>query len=861
MDRKIDQYQVTLKKGTQLLDQKIIRPSERLSIGREQCDLTVPGGDRTISRKHLEVIFQESGLFLKDRSTNGIFVDQQEQPKEQLIEAPLRKAIRLAGTDFFVEINPVEVAEAGAAKRPAAKQNSSSSEKEREQPKQAETAGVGNKPDRKRIRIGGSSRETKSLADLLQRQEVVTIGRDPKSDILLPSLVVSREHAELRKTSTGAVLKDASTNGVFVNGQKIPKHKEFPITEEDTIEIGPFKLSIKGQGRVIDFAESGEPAIIARSIRKEYPNGYVGLQRMSIELPSHEFVALMGPSGCGKSTLMKCLNGDNPPSEGTVIIQGRELNERNHKYIKRCIGYVPQDDIVHRELTVNQTLYFAAKLRLADDVSDQEIHRRISEVLTSLNINDPELRKNRVSELSGGQRKRVSIAVELLNEPPVLFLDEPTSPLDPEAIDDFLQCVRNLVRNGTTVIMVTHKPSDLEHVDKIIFLASGGYLTYYGKGEGMFQHFDRDKIVDIYGLLSNKKIGEQYYQKLESAFAKQASNVTPKIENIPSESPWLQFLWLTRRYFQIKWNDKGNLVYLFLQPLIIGALMLFIFDQLQIGVLFWTAISAVWFGVNNASKEIVGEIPIYKRERMFNLSIFTYLFSKMTVLSLLALVQVILFVVILTIGFQGDESVQFRPFFSAIGFLFYLSFSATLLGLFLSASNNTTEKVLTLAPIVLIPQIMLAGIITKINTTSKEIISYFTLGRWGTEGLSRLQDQGTEQAEAWTITQRYNKDLELVQDTTLNSVYQKITESDPDGRGIGKLIDRKTGALDMLGMYGDDSLGYFQGLDGNYMAITLLNILVFFGIYVAMKMKDSIKSNFWVRLELGMQRLTKRFKF
>lgn len=861
MNRKIAPYQVSLKQGTELLDQQIIRPGEQLTIGREQCDLTVPGGDRTISRTHLEILFQEDGLFLKDLSTNGIFVDQQAQPKEELVEAPLHQAIRLAGTHFFVEIIPIAASESIAAKEPAAKKNISISEKEPEKPKQAETAAVDNKPNPKRIVIGGSSRETKSLADLLQRQEVVTIGRDTKCDILLPSLVVSREHAELRKTSTGAILKDTSMNGVFVNGQKIPKHKDHPVTEDDTIEIGPFKLSIKGQGRVIDFAASGEPAIIARSIRKEYPNGYVGLQRMSIELSSHEFVALMGPSGCGKSTLMKCLNGDNPPSEGSVIIQGRELNERNYKYIKRCIGYVPQDDIVHRELTVNQTLYFAAKLRLADDVTDQEIHRRISEVLTSLNINEPNLRKNRVAELSGGQRKRVSIAVELLSEPLVLFLDEPTSPLDPETIDDFLQCVRNLVRNGTTVIMVTHKPSDLEHVDKIIFLASGGYLTYCGRSEGMFTHFGRNKIVDIYGLLSNRQAGERYYKKLESTFAKPATKVTPKIENIPSESPWLQYLWLTRRYFQVKWNDKGNLVYLFLQPLIIGALMLFVFDQLRIGVLFLTAISAVWFGVNNASKEIVGEIPIYKRERMFNLSIFTYLFSKITVLSLLALVQVILFVLLLTLGFRGDESVQFRPFFSAIGFLFYLSFSATLLGLFLSASNNTTEKVLTLAPIVLIPQIMLAGIITKINTTSKEIISYFTLGRWGTEGLSRLQDQGTEQAEAWTITQRYNKDLELVQDTILSSVYQKITEVDPDGRVTGKMVDQKTGALDLLGMYSDDSLGYFQGLDGNYMAITLLNILVFFGIYVAMKMKDSIKSSFWVRLELGMQRLTKRFKF
>lgn len=198
----------------------------------------------------------------------------------------------------------------------------------------------------------------------------------------------------------------------------------------------------------------------------------------------------MGPSGCGKSTLLKALNGDSPASSGEVFIFGLEL-VKNYELLKQKIGYVPQDDIVHSELTVNETLYYAAKLRLSDGALETLIQERITEILVSLNLNDTAIRSTKIKNLSGGQRKRISIAVELLNRPSILFLDEPTSSLDPETIEEFLKCLRYLCQQGTTVIMVTHKPEDLHFVDEIIFLGAKGHHAFAGSKNEFLSYFQK----------------------------------------------------------------------------------------------------------------------------------------------------------------------------------------------------------------------------------------------------------------------------------------------------------------------------------------------------------------------------------
>ena len=446
----------------------------------------------------------------------------------------------------------------------------------------------------------------------------------------------------------------------------------------------------------------------------------------------------MGPSGCGKSTLLKALNGDSPPSHGRVTICGLELNE-NYDYIKTHIGYVPQDDIVHRELSVYKSLYYAAKLRL-NDASETEINQKIDQVLNSLNIT--QLKESLVSKISGGQRKRVSIAVEILTDPLILFLDEPTSPLDPQTIEEFLQCLRKLADNGTTVIMVTHKPEDLDYMDSVIFMAEGGHLIYNGSTSGYMSYFSQDRVTQVYAELVKEKAGPWINRyKLENPPSTQKPLPPQKIKSTAKINYLKQYYWLTARYFNIKLNDKVNSAFMIGQAPIIAILVIMIFDHIELAVPFLIAVSGVWFGANNAAREIVGEFPIYKRERMFNQDIIIYIFSKLTVLGAFASVQAIIFIVILYSKFSGGSvNVAWENPIGTCLWMIYLSIAATMMGLFLSAVVNSTEKVMTLVPITLIPQILLAGVLSKISNAFVEVLSYITISRWGTHGFANLQE-------------------------------------------------------------------------------------------------------------------------
>ncbi|PCJ91953.1 MAG: hypothetical protein COA50_16015 [Flavobacteriaceae bacterium] len=580
-------------------------------------------------------------------------------------------------------------------------------------------------------------------------------------------------------------------------------------------------------------------SIQAIGITKKYPKNKIGLQPMSLEIEHKSFVAMMGPSGCGKSTLLKCLNGDNPATSGEVYINGLSLID-NYDLVKKSIGYVPQDDIIHKELSVYKTLFYAAKLRLPDGTSKKEIDVRINKVLKSLKLDQQDqdiqkeqkdIRHKKVKELSGGQRKRISIAVELLTEPTILFLDEPTSPLDPETIDSFLKSLRDLAEDGTSIIMVTHKPEDLKYVDEVVFLGVEGHLVYKGLPNKITEHFNVDSIIEVYSVMSDlDQVKKNYHPPKEAAVS---WDINPKLYKSSPDSNWRQLYWLATRYLEIKLNDYNNLLLLLLQPIIIGGLVSLVFTEFRMGVIFLTAISAIWFGVSNSAKEIVGELPIYRRERMYNLNINTYIISKLLILSLIALVQVLVFVAIIHFNFKINVVSEFpetylRPFWKSVGFLFMISCSATLLGLFLSSYFSNTEKVMTVVPITLMPQIMLAGVMTKLDTRLIEILSFFTLGRWGTEGFSRLQDAYFE-----------NNYVETESVLT--------TEFNLDGYNKNDCKCEAASAMNQLGLYDENLIdkgvligNAFNSLTANILAVLVMSFIMYLLIFISLSKKDSI---------------------
>lgn len=739
---------------------------QTLTIGREGHGADVEVEDKFISRLHCRVRVSDGSFTIEDLgSANGTWINMNRLPAGTLTSASEGDEISFGKESIY------------------------------------------------RLRLGdhvrvkpGPPPEDKGLLALLQSKPQVTIGRDKTCDIPIPALAVSRRHAIVSRTPAGYAVRDLdSTNGTFVNGQRIKG--TVALGETDALSIGPMTFYLNA--KATDLRQ--QTAIVAENVEKVYPNGNVGLHPTGIKVRSKEFVAVMGPSGCGKSTLLRTLNGENPATSGTVYVHGLELRQ-NFDRLKRNIGYVPQDDIVHKELTVEKSLYYAAKLRLASDVTNEEINARINEVLASLNINDPKTRKQRIASLSGGQRKRISIAVELLNEPSILFLDEPTSPLDPETIDEFLKCIKRLTEKGTTVVMVTHKPEDLHYVDKVIFLSTGGYLVFLGEQANILDYFKKESIVEIYSLLSNGQLGAEWYSKWVGENPLSAIETKAHgMKRVRRESVLRQTIWLSKRYLNIKWSDKGNLALLIAQPLIVALMLCAIFPFMQNGTLFMMALSSIWFGANNAAREIVGEMPIYRRERLYNLRIGPYLTSKVLVLSVISLIQVLIFVGIMQVRY-AETRMPLGSFMESVGLMFYLSVAATFLGLLISAIFRNVEQVITIVPIILLPQIMLSGAVNRINSQFIEVISYFTLGRWGMEGLARIQDMNSPHGAG---------------------VVFGYPGSDPtDAPPVS--------ALEVLDFYRPDLLGWFDGLYLNLVVLGVMGLSMLIGLVIAMRRKDTI---------------------
>ena len=363
------------------------------------------------------------------------------------------------------------------------------------------------------------------------------------------------------------------------------------------------------------------------------------------------------------------------------------------------------------------------------------IDKKINQVLTDLNMLDK--KDNLISSLSGGQRKRVSIAVELMTDPLIIFLDEPTSPLDPQTVDDFLGIMKRLSEKGTTVLMVTHKPEDLEYMDEVIFMAEGGHMVFYGDSKRYKEYFNVKTAVSVFSQISGKNAKiwiEKYLNPRPLSNTSSSSAVRP-----PSETSMLkQFLWLTKRYFTIKTNDRVNTLLMLAQAPIIAILICLIFKEISSAVLFMISISAIWLGAQNAAREIVSEGAIYKRERMYNLEIFPYILSKITVLSVVSLIQSFVFIIILFIHFNSAIVELNEPHYLFFWMLF-LSIASTFLGLLLSSLVKTSERAMTILPLILMPQIMLAGLIAKVSNGFVEFISYLTISRWGVEGFNIIQ--------------------------------------------------------------------------------------------------------------------------
>ena len=613
----------------------------------------------------------------------------------------------------------------------------------------------------------------------------IQIGRDASNDVVLDSPTVSHFHAQIEKVGQRHRLRDLrSTNGTFVNDQLA--EGDVWLQPDDVIRIGRYRF-VMGEAEIDQYDESHGLRVDAIRLNKWVRKDLNILQNISVVFQPREFIVVVGQSGGGKSTLVDAIAGYRPATQGMVLVNGTNIY-RNFEVVINDIGFVPQRDIIHYELTVYQSLDYAARLRMPNDASKAERHQRIMQVLEDLDL--VHRKDSQISKLSGGQIKRVSIGVELLTQPGLFFLDEPTSGLDPGTETSLMHLMRRLADQGRTILVVTHATKNVMLADKVVFLARGGYLAWFGPPEEALKYFDeyrseRDRRAremefdQIYSILDDSSKGsakdwaDRYlehpaYQKyiakpLQDAEAKlsQAVLAEPTKKGAGSKSKRKsrasalhQFVVLSARNLKILTRDRTSLMLMLMAPLIIGALDFVIAPLMGRNVfdfftgdasngattLFLLSIYCLLVGGFSQMREFIKESEIYKRERLVNLKIFPYVASKMWVAVLLSFYQAAAFTIIHFLAFDmPGGALEFGLFYVT---LFLATLAGMVSGLLASAVAPNASAAPLLMILLIVPQIVLSGALAPVPETVSAIAST----RWAFQSFVGISGMGSDVA-------------------------------------------------------------------------------------------------------------------
>jgi len=615
----------------------------------------------------------------------------------------------------------------------------------------------------------------------LRGRPSIGIGRAVDNDLTLDDLRVSRHHVQIVTLPDGSLeARDlGSANGTFLNGRRIRTERLEP---GDFLGVGGQTLQLMdGRLRIVSARHTawfGAVDLVVSAGGKRI------LDEVGFALEPSSVLAVIGPSGSGKTTLLNALTGFRPAESGNVVFDGRDVYA-TYEDIRLRMGLVPQADILHTQLTVRQALSYAAELRFPRDVTAEARRTRVEEVMAELNLS--ERADLRLDRLSGGQRKRVSVGCELLTEPALLFLDEPTSGLDPGNEAALMETLRDLARAGRTVVVVTHSVQSLDLADRLLVLAPGGRLAYYGAPGDALPYFDEldgeegSSYAGMFRALEERRDIEWKARFRESpAYARLVTEplasadlaavpVRPNIDPPPPATPVLHQLGvLIRRYLAVIRADRGFALTLVLQAPIFGFLfsLMFFFntmitsEALNASILVWLVVlGATWLGTSNAIREIVKELPIYHRERAIGLSAGAYVMSKVAVLGLITAVQAVVLVPLamlhqalppanspsqaaLLIAAGLDPSVA-NISFPTTGAVFasqtgelivvaiIIGLSSMALGLLVSALAGGVDRASTILPVLLVTQVIVSVPLFTAPGVILDSLGYVMSARWG----------------------------------------------------------------------------------------------------------------------------------
>ena len=606
-------------------------------------------------------------------------------------------------------------------------------------------------------RSGGSSGHPKAAG-------TVTIGRADDSDIVVSDVLASREHATLALTPLGTEIRDCSVNGTFVNGTRVGSAI---LSEGDVVTIGNVDLVFTNSTLVPRTeAETRTGGLEVRGVRYSVDHGKQLLDDISLTARPGTLTAIIGGSGAGKTTLARLIAGYARPTAGSVTFEGHDIHAE-YASLRSRIGMVPQDDVVHRQLTINQALGYAAELRLPPDTSKADRARVVAQVLDELDLTKHA--DTRVDKLSGGQRKRASVALELLTGPSLLILDEPTSGLDPALDHQVMMMLRQLADAGRVVIVVTHMLSYLDICDQLLLVAPGGKTAYCGPP---------DRIGEAMGTTNWAKIFTDVGADPEEANRRflaqnQAKNQAPKRpETEPAElgkpvhtSLRRQISTIARRQVRLVVADRAYFVFLALLPFILGALSLTVpgsggfhiasehasppDESAQILNLLVNA--AAFMGIALTIRDLVGERPIFQREQAVGLSTGAYLLAKTGVFCVFAILQAAIATAIVVVGkgaptrgavVMGHTALEASiELFAAVA---ATCVASAMLGLVISSLVRSSEQIMPLFVVSIMVQLVLCGgMVPVTNRIGLEQVSSLVPARWGYAAAASTADLRT----------------------------------------------------------------------------------------------------------------------
>lgn len=865
-------------------------------IGREHgCDVVIGEGAAVVSRRHAQIRFEEGRWVLEDnKSFNGTLVNEQRISAVTPLYHDDKIRLGLGGPvlRFSAPQSAAPIGPALPGQRSVAPANTGSFSMPAEA-KQADSPGSRTIVfDQKAVGSAAANRSSAQpqllMSLMFGDKTELTIGRGERNDIKLDGLQISNRHARLVRSGGGVLVEDLrSTNGVHVNGQRVTRRA---LTPHDAVQIGTFRLVVDAAENVLVYDTRSRTRLDVVNVSRQVKDSATGeqlllLDSISLSIQPNEFVGLLGPSGAGKSMLMEVMNGMRAATGGSVLVNNLDLHA-NAASLKQSIGYVPQDDIIHRELTVQRSLRYVAKMRLSRDVTKAELNQIVEEVLDVTGLT--ERRNVRVKNLSGGQRKRVSMAVELITKPSIIFLDEPTSGLDPGAEERIMRLFRQIAESGRTVILTTHAMENVALFDKIVVLM-GGKLAFYGKPDEALAYFGASNFKELYAKLeepveaalraqgeaNRRQVTERAAEGWKTKFrsSRQFKEYVEKpLAEIGSAQPAVkqkksrlgligsisQWFTLSRRYLEVLLNDKLTLFILLAQAPAIALMTFIVMDPAKPRdfVYFVLALVSMWFGTSVAAREIIRERAVFKRERMVNLGLLPYLASKLFVIGIIVAVQCLLLFVPLKI-FDLAGLMSMPGELAGIPQLWAVLLTAAVgiaTGLFVSAVVRTSEMATGLVPLILIPQLLFSGLVGVPHGASRVASmampaawSFDTIKRFST--LDTLEPEGANpkgktkgkglyghiEAENERTLEKARQDFESYK-RTMESRYQDSPAETPDNVDPAAVTIRKVP---------DDLSGYVTFLHPwmnevvNQIVLMLMFGLLSLATLVVLRLKDN----------------------